>query len=148
MLKVVELRAERESQSRHNRNQFLHRERNANDAGGRREDFLGPALEDFRRGRTGGSSCRQSRFARGTIGIAGVNRNQPHTACGCTQIFLVDNQRSGYYAVGSKGRGCACRRVCSDEGKVGAAALLEARLGGPEAKAARNEELGCIGHGG
>ena len=49
-------------------------------------------------------------------------------------------------AVGGEGGGGAGRCVGHDEGEVGAAALLEPGFGGAKAEAARNEELGDVGH--
>ena len=62
------------------------------------------------------------------------------------EMFLINEQRRGFDTIGGEGGGGAGGRVGNDESEVGAAALLEAGLGGAETKSAGNDELGKVAH--
>ena len=85
-------------------------------------------------------------FAGGAVGVAGVDGCDADMAASGAEMGLVNDERGGGDAVGGEDGGGAGRLIGDDEGKVGAAALLEAGFGGAKAEAARNERLGVVGH--
>ena len=146
MLEVVELRAQRLGKSGEGGDELLGRQGDTDDSGGRGKDFFRLAAEDMCGGGAGGAGSGQTGFASGAIGVAGVDGGYADTAAGGAEMGLVDNERRGGDAVGGEGGGGACRLIGDDEGKVGAAALLEASFGGAKAEAAGDEELGGVRH--
>ena len=57
----------------HRGDELFRRQRDADDAGGGRKDFLRSAPKDFSGGCAGGACGGQARFAGGTVGVAGVD---------------------------------------------------------------------------
>jgi hypothetical protein len=86
-------------------------------------------------GLAGGAGRIQAGLASGAVGVAGVDGGYAHLASGGLQMLLVHNQRRGGDAVGGESGGGAGWRIGHDEGKVGAAALLQARFGSAKAEA-------------
>ena len=127
-------------------NELLRRQRDADDAGGGGEDFLGLAGEDLGRGVAGGVGGVETGLAGGAVGVAGVDGHDAHLAAGGAEMLLVHDERRGGDAVGGEGGGGAGRRVGDDEGKVGAAAGFDAGLDGAKAKSAGNDESGKVSH--
>ena len=120
------------------------RQRNSNDPCRRWKHFLGHALEHLRRSLAGGSRCCQACRARCTVGVAGIDGDYAYFAPSGAQVFLVYDKRRCRYTIRGEGRGRAGWRVGNNQGKVGAAALLEAGLDGAELKTLGKEELGCV----
>jgi hypothetical protein len=132
-------------QSRQCGDEFLCRQRNANDAGGRRKDLFRSAAEELGGGLAGGAGRIQPGLANGAVGVAGVDSRYAHFASAGPQMFFIHNQRSRGDAVGRKGGSGARGRVGHNESKVWAAALFKPRFGSAIAKAARERDFGGVG---
>jgi hypothetical protein len=116
--------------------QLFGRQRDADDAGGGGKDLFGWAAEDFLRGGAGGAGGGQAGWPAAQLALPALmatTRTRPPVARRCS---LSTMSGRGDDAVGGEGGGGAGRRIGHDEGKVGAAALLEAGLGGAKAEAA------------
>ena len=146
LLEVVELRAQRRGQSRQDGDQLFSRQWDADDARGRRKDLLGRAMEELSRCGAGGAGGGHAWFTGGAVRVAGIDGHDADAAAGGAEMFLVHNKRGRGDAVGCERGGGACGGISHDEGKVCAAALLEAGLGSAKAEAPGDEELGVIRH--
>ena len=121
-------------------------QRNADDAGGGREDFFWLAGEDVGGGFAGGAGCVEPGLARGAVGVAGVDGDDAHFAAGGAEVLLSTMSGAALTRLAGEGCGSAGGGVGDDQGEVGASALLEAGFGGSEAEAAGNDKLGKVAH--
>ena len=106
-----------------------------------------PVDEGCRRGGAGGASGIRSGFAHGAVGVARIDGDDAHVAARRAQVLLIDDEGRGNYAVRSECGGGARWSVGNNQGKVGAAAGLEAGLAGDKAEAERDNVLRWIAHG-
>ena len=146
LLKVVELRTQRRGERGENGDQLFRRQGDADDAGGRGENLLGRAIEDRGGGGAGDAGGDHAGLTSGAVGVAGVDGGHANTPATGAEMLFVHDQRRGDDAVGCEGGGGAGRRIGHDEGKVGAAALLEAGFDSAKAEAAGDEKLGGVRH--
>ncbi len=101
---------------------------NADDAGGRREDFFWLAGERFGRGLAGGAGGVDAGLACRAVGVAGVDGDDADFAARGAKMLRVDEERRGLDAIACECGGGGCGRVGNDQSEVGAAALFEAGL--------------------
>ena len=104
-------------------------------------------LKRLRSGGAGGARGIESGLTCGAVGVARVDGDHAHMPAGRAQVLLVNDEGRGNHAVRSERGGGAGWSVRNDQGKVGAAAGLQAGLAGGKTKAAGQDELGEFAHG-
>ncbi len=148
LLEVVEVGAEGGGEGGKDGDELFSREGDADDAGGRWENFFGEAVEELSGGGAGGAGGGEAGFTGGAVGVAGVDGGYADAAAGGAEMFLVDDQGRGGDAVSGEDGSGAGGDVGHDEGEVGAATLFEAGFGSGKTEAAGKEELGGVRHDG
>ena len=146
LLEVIGFRAEGGGKFGKRGNEFFRRQRDADDAGGGREDFFRLAVKGFGGGFAGGARGVDAGLADRAVGVAGVDGDDAHFAAGGAEMFRIDEERCGVDAITGEGGGGGSRCVGDDQGEVSAAALLQSGLDGSKAKAAGNHKLRKVAH--
>jgi len=98
-------RADGSLQGGHGGDYFLRGKRDADDSGGRWEDFVEDAAEGLGGGGAGGNAAVDAGLAGGAVGVAGVDEDGAYAASGGEEMAAAYGDRGGDYAVGGVGCG-------------------------------------------
>jgi len=104
---AIEFRTQRCGEGGQGGDELFSRERDADDARGRRKDLLGRAVKEFGDGIARGVGGGQAGGAGGAVGVSGVDGDGADLAAGSAQVFFIDDEGRGSDAVGREGGGGA-----------------------------------------
>ena len=141
---MVELRAQRGGQRGQHGDELFRGQRDADDAGGGRENLFRGARKDFRRGSAGGARGGQARFSGGTVGVPGVDGDNANLVPerrrfslsmikGAAVTRLAVNAAAAFAGELAMMRAKSVRPLC-----------FEASFGRAELKAFGQQKLGCV----
>jgi hypothetical protein len=121
---------------------LVNRQRNADDAGGAHEEFLGVAVEPARGFFDGANGSGVACVSSGAIGVASVDDDGAHATFGLTKVSFRNDYGGGNDQILGEDGSSGSRNVAGDESKIKRACFLKATGGGRETKSTRESGFG------